>query len=244
MTRLAFAQVRGLTKEQRYAVSGRRAWVDPRLRPPAAPGQALPPPQVRHASAPLRAPAQGPPGKVSHVTTAPASRARRRAAVLTAAVAALGLSACSVNSPATTLNRYAPADGVELDGESVDVRDLLVISQGGGAPGVVLGSVVNRTSEPVTVTVSAAGNELSPQVEVGPGSVVRLDGQGGDGSGEPVTIPALDAPAGQSIEIRIATEQETLIRDAPVLLPRGHYEQFADDAGGTVEPRPDEDDDH
>lgn len=179
------------------------------------------------------------------MTTAPAFRARRRVAVLTTALAALGLSGCAVNSPTTTLLRYAPADGIELDGEAVDVRDLLVISHGGGAPGVVLGSVVNQTSEPITITVSAAGTELSPQIEVGPRSAVRLDGQGGAGDepGDPVTIPALDTPAGQSVEIRISTDTETLAANAPVLLPRDHYAQFADDAGGPVE-APADDDDH
>lgn len=211
----------------------------------APPGRA--PPQVRGSDAGPGGALDGalgaPAGRVSSVTTAPAFRARRRAAVLTAAIAVMGLSACSVNSPATTMLRYAPADGIELDGESLDVRDLLIISQGDGAPGVVLGSVANRTSEPLTITVSAAGSELSPQVEIAPGSVARLDGTTEDGSGDPVTIPALTTAAGQSVEIRISTDQETLAANAPVLLPRGHYEQFADDAGGTVEPQPASDDD-
>lgn len=165
--------------------------------------------------------------------------------MLTAAFAVLGLSACSLTSPTTSLIRYSPADGVEADGESIDVRDLLVVSHGDGAPGVVSGSVVNQTSEPVTVTVSAAGTDLSPQVEVGPNAAVRLDGTGRDGSeGEPVTIPAVDGPSGQGVEIQIRTDQETLSVSAPMLLPRNHYERFADDAGGTVEPHPAGDDDH
>ncbi|WP_131105738.1 hypothetical protein [Ornithinimicrobium sufpigmenti] len=172
------------------------------------------------------------------MTTAPAFRARRRAAVLTAAFAALALSGCSLTSPTTSMIRYSPADGVEIDGQSVDVRNLLVVSHGEGAPGVVVGSVSNRTSEPVTVTVSAAGNDLSPQVEVGPGGVVRLDGYPSDGPGEPVTIPSVDGPSGQGMEIRIVTDEETLTAHAPVLLPQGPYEEFADLAGGPVEPRP------
>lgn len=217
-------------------------WPPSRPRPRAGPDPA--PPQVRPLAGASGEPRADPPGKVSPVTTAPAFRARRRAAVLTAAFAVVGLSACSLTSPTTTMVRYAPGDGVEIDGESVDVRDLLVISHGEGAPGVVLGTVVNRTPEPVTVTVSAAGTDLSPQVEIGPDSSVRLDGQGGDGSGEAVSIPSVDSPAGQSVEIRITTDTETVAAVAPVLLPRDHYEQFADDAGGTVEPSPAADDDH
>ncbi len=155
--------------------------------------------------------------------------------MLTAAFAVVGLSGCSLTSPTTTLQRYAPADGVEIDGESVEVRDLLVISHGDGAPGVVLGTVVNETSEPVTVTVSAAGTDLSPQVEIGPGGSARLDAYDAEDA-EPVTIPALDTPAGQSVEIRVTTDSETLAANAPVLLPRDQYEEYADMAGGPVEP--------
>lgn len=176
--------------------------------------------------------------------TARSPRTRRRATILTAAaVGALVLSGCQVTNPTTTMLRYAPADGVEIDGETLDVRDLLVVSKGDGAPAVVLGSLVSSAAEPITVTVSVAGQELSPQVTVEPGSVVRLDGTQADGSqGERMILPALETPAGQSVEVRIAAAgQDTLAVNAPVLLPHGHYEQFADDAGGTVEPPPTED---
>lgn len=172
------------------------------------------------------------------MTTAPASRARRRAAQLTAAaLCALTLSGCSVNSPTTTLLRYSPADGVEIDGESAVVRDLLVVSQGNGAPAVVSGSVVNRTDEPLTLSVTANGESLSPEITVEPRATARLDGVGADGAqGERLVLPALDTPAGQAIEVRIAAGSETLAAKAPVLLPQGQYEQFADEAGGTVAP--------
>lgn len=182
------------------------------------------------------------------MTTAPASRARRRAVLAAGtAIAALTLSGCNMTglNPTTTMLRYAPADGVEADGETIVVRDLLVVSHGNGAPGIVSGSIVNRTAEPVTVTVSANGTALSPEVTVEPNSRARLDGTGADGGeGEGVTIPALDTPAGQSIEIRLSTDEETLSATTPVLLPQGQYSQYADEAGGTVEPHPTGDDDH
>ncbi|GAA1165391.1 hypothetical protein GCM10009584_02830 [Ornithinimicrobium humiphilum] len=176
--------------------------------------------------------------------TARSSRTRRRATILTAtAVGVLALSGCQVTNPTTTMLRYAPADGIELDGDSVDVRDLLVVSHGDGAPAVVSGSVVNSGTEAITVTVSVEGQELSPQLTVDPGTAVRLDGTQPDGTeGERLILPALESPSGQSVEVRITTDSgETLGGRAPVLLPQGHYEQFADDAGGTVEPRQAED---
>ncbi|WP_431473109.1 hypothetical protein [Ornithinimicrobium sp. W1665] len=173
------------------------------------------------------------------MTTAPTPRTRRGAVLLTAAaVGAVALSGCSVtNDPTTTTLRYAPADGVELDGETVDVRDLFVVSQGSGAPGVVSGSVVNSGAEPATVTVAVAGQQVGSEVTVEPGQAVRLDGVQPDGSeGERLVVEAVDAVAGQLVEVRIQTAEETLTAEAPVLLPRGPYEQYADDAGGTVEP--------
>ena len=170
--------------------------------------------------------------------TAASSRTRRRATILTAAaMGAVVLSGCQVTNPTTTMERYSPADGIELDGDSLVVRDLLVVSHGDGAPAVVLGSVVNSGAEPAPVTVSVAGQALSPEVTVEPGSSARLDGTAADGTeGERLVLPALDSPAGEGVVVRIASDQETLEGTAPVLLPQGHYEQFADDAGGTVEP--------
>lgn len=178
------------------------------------------------------------------VTTAPTSRARRRAALLAAAAAGLVLSGCAVNSPTATTLSYAPADGVQADGTEIGVRDLLVVSHGNGAPAVVSGSILNLTEEPVTVAITAAGTSLSPEVTVEPNSSLRLDGTGADGTpGEPLTMPALDTPAGMSVEVRLSTGSETLSADAPVLLPQGPYEQFADDAGGTVEPHAEDEED-
>jgi hypothetical protein len=180
------------------------------------------------------------------VITAPSARPRRRVLLLTTVAAGtLVLAGCSTTNPTTTMLPYAPADGIELDGESLAVRDLLVVSQGDGAPGVVSGSLVNGTDEPLTATVSVNGEALTPEITVEPNSATRLDGTAADGTaGDPLTVPALDSPAGQGVEVRVQAGGETLVGRAPVLLPQGHYEQFADDAGGTVEPPEAEESDH
>lgn len=165
---------------------------------------------------------------------------RRGALVLSAAaVSTLVLSGCQVASPTTTLLRYAPADGIELDGASLDVRDLVVVSHGNGAPAVVSGSLINSGSEPIEVSVSVAGQPVEPIHTVAPGTAVRLDGVQADGSeGERTILPALETPAGMSVDVRLSTGQETLSGAAPVLLPHGVFEIFADDAGGPVAPHP------
>lgn len=181
------------------------------------------------------------------MTTAPAPRRTRRSAALVAgALSALALSGCSLNSPTTTLLQYAPADGVQVDGEGLAVRDLVVVSHAGGAPAALSGSLVNQTDEPMEVTVSVNGEELSPTVQVAAHGRARLDGTAADGSaGEGLVLPALESPAGQGAEVRFSAAGQSVSAIAPVVLPHGPYEDFADQAGGTVAPHPaEEGDDH
>lgn len=171
--------------------------------------------------------------------TAASSRPRRVALAGALAAGTLALGGCAVNSPQTTLVRYAPADGIEMDGEALDARDVLVVSNGDGAPGVVSGALVNSGTEPLTVTVTVAGQPAG-EVTVEPGTSARLDGVGADGSeGQRTVVETVETPAGQGVEVRLQAAGETLTGTAPVLLPRGQYEPYADDAGGTVEPRED-----
>lgn len=173
------------------------------------------------------------------MTTRPAllSSLRGRAAVAVSALAlATGLGACQLASPITTDLSYDPADGVSLDLEDVVVRDLLVISEGEGAPGTLSGLVVNRGTEEVTLTIQTdAGEEpLSPEVSVSPGTSVRLDGVdpvSGE-TGEPVAVPEVPGRAGTYLTVSILTS--TGASDAarvPVLPPTGHYGDGAETTG-------------
>lgn len=158
----------------------------------------------------------------------PSSRPRRLAAAGLALAAALSLSACQISSPVTTDMNYDPADGVSVDAGDVAVRDLLVVSEGNGAAGVVSGLVVNNGTEPteVTLAVNTEGqaSALSPTVTVDPGKSVRLDGAGPDGSGTPVQVPAVDAGPGGTLTIVVQTSLgEGGSGLAPVLLPDGPY---------------------
>lgn len=168
--------------------------------------------------------------------TAASSRTRRATLLGVLAAGSLVLSACAVTNPQTTLLRYTPGDGIDMDGTDLDARDVLVVSHGAGAPGVVSGTLVNSGSEPLTVTVMVAGAEAG-EVTVEPGASARLDGVAADGTeGERTKVEAIESAAGQSVEVRLQGGGETLAANVPVLLPQGPYADFADDAGGTVEP--------
>lgn len=158
----------------------------------------------------------------------PASRPRRLAAAGLAAAAALTLSACQISSPVTTDMNYDPADGVSVDVGDVVVRDLLVVSEGNGAPGIVSGLVVNQSREvaEVTLAVNSGGQmvALQPSLEVQPGQSARLDGEGQGDSGQAVQVGAVDAGPGGTLAIVVQTSAgEAGSGLAPVLLPEGPY---------------------
>lgn len=153
---------------------------------------------------------------------------------------ALGLSACQVASPVTTDLSYDPADGVSVVLGDVRILDLLVVSEGGGAAGVVSGSVVNTSREEVTVSMAVQGEEgltdLSPTVSVPPTTSVRVDGGGESGTGEPVRVEAVETSAGRMVNLRISTSAgETASRRVPVLLPEGPYAGYAETLAGATE---------
>jgi hypothetical protein len=143
-----------------------------------------------------------------------------------------GLGACQMASPITTDMAYDAADGVSVDLEDVVIRDLLVVSEGNGAPGTVSGLVVNEGTEEVTLTLRLGEENLAPEVTVAPGTSVRLDGTDpltGE-AGEAVTVPAIEGGPGSSLTLRFATSagagDSALV---PVLAPTGQYSDMVGD---------------
>ncbi|UFU07184.1 hypothetical protein [Ruania halotolerans] len=137
---------------------------------------------------------------------------RRLAAVLAlAATTALGAGACS---PITTMEMYAPSDGVRADlGESIRVENLMVLSASEGGAGAVLGAVVNDGAEPTEVTLTAEGVSGGLVLSVDAGATLLL---GPDH--EDVTLPAVAVPPGAVLEMQVsAPEAGSTSLDVPVL---------------------------
>ncbi len=139
-----------------------------------------------------------------------------------------------------TTHVYSPADGVQLEAGSLDIVDLLVVSEGNGAPGVVSGYAVNTGAEPITVdlalSVDGAPAPLSPSIEVAPGASLRLDGDRGVDSGErrypPVMVPSVQPWAGMTVTLRVATsEGDVASTRVPVMFPDPPYDIYDEALG-------------
>lgn len=172
----------------------------------------------------------------------PASpRRRRRAAGLVPTVALLlaGLAACAPTY--TTDIPYDPADGVSLVAGDVVIRDLLVVSEGNGAPGTLRGLVVNNGPEAVTVEVSVAQVPLDPPLEVVAGGAARLDGTpllDGQG-GQPLLLDSVPYPPGTAVPVRVTTSAGGVGSASTFVLP-GPESRVGDEAETTTEAPGDE----
>ncbi len=178
------------------------------------------------------------------MTSPQASRSTLRHVGTAVAALALGLgvSACQMSSPVQTTHIYSPADGVLINAGNLEIADLLVVSEGAGAPGVVSGYAVNTGREPMTVevsmTVDGAPQPLSPGVEVGAGDAVRLDGgpgeDAGQGGGEPVMIPQVTSLPGETLTLRVSTSAgEVVSTPVPVLAPESPYDIYGETLDAT-----------
>ncbi|MGB3186544.1 MAG: hypothetical protein WBG36_12945 [Ornithinimicrobium sp.] len=161
------------------------------------------------------------------------SRPRRLALAALAVTATCTLSACQITSPITTDLDYDPADGLSVDTEFVEGLDLLIVSQGDGAPGVLTGYIVNSGPEPITVEfaleVDGQRQPLQPEVEIQPGDAARTDGRtsNDDEFTNPVTIESVPVIAGSLVTVRMTTSAEgTVSKRIPVLPPDGVFAPY------------------
>lgn len=139
------------------------------------------------------------------------SSRRLAAALLLTGATALGVGACS---PITTMDMYAPSDGVRGDlGTQLRVENLMILSPAEGAQGVVLGGLVNETTSPVDVSFAIEGVSGGQQLNVPPQDTLLL---GPDYEG--VTVPAVPAPPGAVVSVQVSTpESGSITLDVPVL---------------------------
>lgn len=153
-------------------------------------------------------------------------------------VAALALSGCQWTSPITTAKQYDPSDGVSGTIGDVRLDNVLVISDAKGAPGNVVGLVNNGTAEPAQVSVSTLdagqqGGAPSAPIAVPAGAAAQLTPP--PGQGKALTLAAVPAPPGASMQLLVRTQAGQTVLDVPILPAQGPYKGYAP-AGATTTP--------
>jgi len=161
-------------------------------------------------------------------------RRSRAAASLAAALIAVTsgavLGACSTQSPSQTQVPYLPSDGIPATIGAVEARNLLVIAASKGATGVLSGSLINTSAQPVSITFTTvadaqAGGTGGSTVQLAAGRQQQISG---------VQFPDLQASPGAMTVIVLKTTAGQQNVDVPVLLPDGVYSTVTATAGPTT----------
>lgn len=150
------------------------------------------------------------------MTRRPPALALRLVGAGVAGLVALTVSGCSAVNQVTTNTPYALSDGVRTTLGPIVADNLLVVSSGKGEPGVVSGALTNNSTDPVQVTLTAAGQKTGSTLRVDAGGTVYL-GTGTD-VGEHVPVASVDAAPGQVVALTLAAPSAgTTTVQVPVL---------------------------
>lgn len=153
---------------------------------------------------------------------------RSRAVVVALALAA-GTAGCSVNSPFQTAETMSLGDGVPVDLESAQVRNLALVSGGEGGEATVTGTVENTSGKPLTLSITAGSASVKTRIDAHKTVVLSED--------KHLTLDTIDAGPGDMIDAEVSDGSETTPVSVPVLDPAGYYEDYAP-KGWTPTPGP------
>ncbi|KPN18279.1 MULTISPECIES: hypothetical protein [Arthrobacter] len=159
------------------------------------------------------------------------NRARNAAAAGVIALSLLGATGCSaVNDQATTME-YSPSDGIVQDLGDLQLRNILVVSEGDGEPGRLMGTVINDSADPINFELSVGGSNLSWNIPGG-GKVVYDDAPQAE-----VLVEAVNVLPGTGIRAEAKDGSETATLNLPVVDGQvSYYEDYLP----TPEPTPSE----
>ncbi|NHI18604.1 hypothetical protein H9L10_00170 [Phycicoccus endophyticus] len=157
-----------------------------------------------------------------------AASALRFAGIATAALLAAG---CGVFSPAQTDYSYIPADGVDLTIPGLDLRNIAVVTDGEGEPGVLVGQAVNDSGDAVEVAFGLEGTT---------GATTSVPAYSGEALSSPtstVDLGAVPAAPGSLVELTVQTrEAGQNVVSVPVLAAEGYYAGLAPSASASPTP--------
>lgn len=138
--------------------------------------------------------------------------------------AALLMSGCAVFSPVQTDVNYLPGDGTQLEMPGLGLRNLVVITDELGAPGVLVGQAVNLGDVPIQVTFAVEGSS-TPAAATVPAFAATPIAQ----TPTRVDIDSVPAAPGGMVTMVIATREagQNLVQ-VPVLRAEGQYDGLLD----------------
>ena len=130
------------------------------------------------------------------------------------ALATLSLAGCSLSGTVSSLQPYAPSDGVQVDAQSLKARNVLII-QGESGRAVLIGSFVNSSQEDLMASVQtkdSAGQDIRVEFAVKAGTKFDL----GYNGTEPITFQ-LDGMPGQVHQVAVSGGGDPYVLDVPVM---------------------------
>jgi len=151
----------------------------------------------------------------------PKNRTRSTAAAGVIALSLLGATGCSAVNDQATTTEYSPSDGIIQDIGDLELRNILVVSDGDGEPGRLLGTVLNDSTEPVNFELSVGGSNLTWNIPAG-GKVVYDDAPQAE-----VLVESVNVVPGTGIRAEATAGSETATLNVPVVdgqVP--YYEDF------------------
>lgn len=159
---------------------------------------------------------------------------RKFAIAAIAASVMLGTSACTFISPVASRIVYAPADGHQVDLQSLKLRNFVYLTN--GEKSALTGSIVNSgtTSSSLTITYTDAAVAENKTVTITVAAGQKLDLGYNGGSALAIN---LGGKAGDIVSIQVAEGSgEAVLFNIPVLDERFEYFKPAIDSLGSVEP--------
>ena len=141
----------------------------------------------------------------------PKNRAQRAAAAGVIALAVLGVSSCSAVNEQATVREYSPSDGIVENVGEVELRNLLVVSNGDGEAGRVLGTVVNASPDDVGFSLAMGGTTLEWTIESGDKVIFE------DAPADQTTVPNVDVLPGTGLRADASDGAETVELNVPVV---------------------------
>lgn len=163
-------------------------------------------------------------------------RARAVAAIALSGALALGLSGCNLYMHVETARHYDPSDGVGLSLETLELRNLIVISEDGEL-GNLIGTAVNTTAERIDFSVQwkVGGEYQKVELTAEPNTSTTF------GVDEQVLIEPLGEQPGGLLEMIVHVRDGQKALNVPVLdTTLAEYEVAAPTPKPTPTPTPTE----